>query len=466
MNDTTASDLCRLQIRAPNRSFEIAAPTAVPVAELLPTLVLYAEGDEGEDLDESGLEHDGWVLQQLGDDPLDEDETLDSLGLCHGETLYLRPRRDQLPPIHFDDLIDGIATGMAERPDKWRPAFTRVLLQSLALTGLLLGLAVPAVAGLTLLTAVTCAASAVVMLISAWAASRAMGDLPAASGLAATAALYMGTAGAAMPTGDPGTALLGAQLVTGAMTAAGATVLGVAAVAGAVPFFSGLITAEALIVLGALGLMLLPNGTPPAVAAALGLLTLLVGTYSPQLAFRLSGLRLPPLPSNPQQLQQGIDPFPARGVLDRSALADRFQSALLAATGAVLTACLIVLALAEGWVATTLCILVSLVMLLQTRGLAGAWQRAFMTAPPCLGLATLVVSFAASTGAVGRSLTLLGVFAVVTVLGVLSWSLPGTRPLPHWGRAAEIIQSLITIAVFPLVLASFGVFSVIRAIGG
>src|SRR5690625_7833479 len=99
MNDTTASDLCRLQVHAPNRSFEIAAPTAVPIAELVPTLVLYAEGDEGEDLDESGLEHDGWVLQQLGDDPLDEDETLDSLGLCHGETLYLRPRRDQLPPI-------------------------------------------------------------------------------------------------------------------------------------------------------------------------------------------------------------------------------------------------------------------------------------------------------------------------------------------------------------------------------
>jgi len=293
-----------------------------------------------------------------------------------------------------------------------------------------------------------------------------MGDLPAATGLAATAALYMATAGAAMPTGDPGTALLGAQLLTGAMTAAGATVLGVAAVAGAVPFFSGLITAEVLLVLGALGLMLLPNGTLPAVAAALALITLFVGTYSPQLAFRLSGLKLPPLPSNPDQLQQGIDPFVARGVLDRAGLADRFQSGLLAATGAVLAACLIVLALAEGWVATTVCILVVLVMLLQTRGLAGAWQRAFMTVPPCVGLATLVVSFAASSGALGRSLVLLGVFAVITVLAVLSWNLPGTRPLPHWGRAAEIIQSLITVAIFPLVLASFGVFTAIRGIGG
>ncbi|GAB3451740.1 type VII secretion integral membrane protein EccD [Streptomonospora sediminis] len=466
MTDSTASDLCRLQVRAPNRSFEIAAPTDVPISDLVPTLVLYAEGDEGEDLDESGLEHDGWVLQQLGDDPLDEDETLDSLGLLHGETLHLRPRRDQLPPIHFDDLIDGVATGMAERPDKWRPSYTRVLLQALSLTAILLALAVPAAGGLTLITALTCSASAVVMLLSAWSASRAMGDLPAAAGLAGAAALYMAVAGAAMPTGDPSTALLGARILTGAMTGAGATVLGVAAVAGAVPFFSGLVVVEILLALGALGLMLLPNATLSGVAAGLALLSLLVGTYAPQLSFRISGLKLPPLPANPEQLQQGIDPFPARDVLDRSALADKFQSAMLAATGAVLTCCLVVLALAEGWVATTVCILVALVMLLQTRGLASAWQRSFMTAPPAIGLAVLLLSVAADSGVLGRSLVLLGVFALATILAVLSWSLPGTRPLPHWGRAAEIIQSLITVAIFPLVLAAFGVYSALRAIGG
>ncbi|MBV2363583.1 type VII secretion integral membrane protein EccD [Streptomonospora nanhaiensis] len=466
MNDPTASDLCRLLVRAPSRSFEIAAPTDIPVAELVPTLVLYAEGDEGEDLDEAGLEHDGWVLQQLGDEPLDEDETLRSLGLCHGETVYLRPRRDQLPPIHFDDLIDGVATGMSERPDRWRPAYTRVLLQSLALAALLGALLVPAAGGMTLLTAVTCAFSGLVMLASAWAASRAMGDLPAATGLAAVAALYLAVAGAAMPTGDPGVSLLGAQLLTGAMTAAGATVLGVAAVAGSLPFFTGMVVTEALLALGALGLMLLPNSSPSAVAAALALVALLVGTFAPQLAFRISGLRLPPLPANPEQLQQGIDPYPARDVLDRSALADKYQTALLAGTGAVLAGCLTVLAVSPGWVSPTVCVLVALVMLLQTRGLGGAWQRAFMTAPPCVGLAVLVLAFAFSSGWLGRSLILLGIFVAVTVLTILSWNLPGSRPLPHWGRAAEIIQSLITIAIFPLVLAAFGVFGALRAIGG
>jgi type VII secretion integral membrane protein EccD len=466
MNDPSASDLCRLLVRAPSRSFEVAAPSDVPLAELVPTLVLYAEGDEGEDLDESGLEHDGWVLQQLGDDPLDEDETLRDLGLCHGETVYLRPRRDQLPPIHFDDLIDGLATGLAERPDKWRPAYTRVLLQSLALAALLGALTIPIAGGATLFTALTCAISGVVMLMSAWAASRAMGDLPAAAGLAGAATCYLAMAGAVMPTGDPGTTLLGARLLTGAMTGAGATVLGIAAVAGAVPFFTGLLVAEVLLVLGGLGLMFLPNGTLPAVAGALALIALLVGTFAPQLAFRISGLRLPPLPANPEQLQQHIDPYPARDVLDRGALADKFLTALLAGTGAVLAACLVVLALAPGWIATTLCILVALVMLLQTRGLASAWQRAFMVAPPCVGLAVLVLAFAWDAEWLGRSLVLLGVYATITILTVLAWTLPGTRPLPHWGRAAEIIQSLLIVAVFPLILAEFGVFTALRAIGG
>ncbi|MBB6119149.1 type VII secretion integral membrane protein EccD [Nocardiopsis algeriensis] len=466
MNDSASADLCRLLIRAPGRTFEIAAPTEVPLSEILPTLVLYAEGDNGEDLDESGLEHDGWVLQQLGDDPLEEDETLRSLGLCHGETLYLRPRRDQLPPVHFDDLTDGVATGMAERPDRWRPEHTRLLLQALGLAVLLTGLTVLATGGRGPLTALSAACSAVFMLLSAWAASRAMGDLRAATGLAATATLAMALAGASVPSGEPGTVLTGAVLLTGAVTAAGASVLGLAAVAGSVPFFAGLFTVEVLCALGGLSLMFLPGATAPAVAGLIALVALLTGTFAPQLAFRLSGLRLPPLPSNPEQLQEGIDPFPARDVLDRTALADRFQTALYAATGAVLAVCLVVLAASPGWVPATLCVVVSLVMLLQSRGLAGAWQRGAVIAPAWAGLTALALTLSWSADALPRLLATVGLFAATAVLAVVSWTLPGRRSLPHWGRAAEILQSLLTVAIVSLVLAGFGVFALLRGIGG
>ncbi|WP_159940998.1 MULTISPECIES: type VII secretion integral membrane protein EccD [unclassified Nocardiopsis] len=466
MNDPASADLCRLLIRAPGRSFEIAAPTEVPLSELLPTLVLYAEEDNGEDLDESGLEHDGWVLQQLGDEPLEEDETLRSLGLCHGETLYLRPRRDQLPPVHFDDLTDGVATGMSERPDRWRPEHTRALLQALGLAVLLTGLAVLATGGRGLPTAVAAATSAALMLLSAWASSRAMGDLGAATGLATAATAAMALAGASVPAGEPGTLLTGAVLLTASVTAGGASVLGLAAVAGSVPFFTGLFTVEVLTALGGVCLMFLPGATVPAVAGLVALVALLTGTFAPQLAFRLSGLRLPPLPSNPRQLQEGIDPFPARAVLDRTALADRFQTALYAATGAVLTVCLVVLAAAPGWVPRTLCAVLALVMLLQSRGLGGAWQRVLMVAPPWIGLAALVLVLSWSTDPLSRILAVAGLFAATAVLAVVSWTLPGRRALPHWGRAAEITQSLLTVAIVSLVLAGFGVFSLLRGIGG
>ncbi|WP_017587173.1 type VII secretion integral membrane protein EccD [Nocardiopsis ganjiahuensis] len=466
MNDFSAVDHCRLMIRAPERAFEIAAPVEVPLSEIIPTLVLYAEGDDGEDLDESGLEHDGWVLQQLGDEPLDEDETLSSLGLCHGETLYLRPRRDQLPPVHFDDIVDGVAKGMAERDDLWSPAHTRVLLQVLGLAVLLVGLGVLAGGGRNLFTALGAACSAGLMLLSAWAASRAMADLTAATGLAGCATLAMGLAGALIPTGDPGTLFLGAVVLTASVTAAGASVLGVAAVAGSVPFFTGLFVVEALGVVGGLLLMFLPGTSAPDTAALVALLALFLGTYAPQLAFRLSGLKLPALPSNPQQLQEEIDPLPARRVLDRTALADRFQTALYASSGAVITLCAVVLALTPGWVPKTLVVILSLVMLLQARGLGSAWQRALMVAPPWIGLGTLALGLAWSADPLGRLLAVLGLFAATTVLAVISWSLPGRRALPHWGRAAEIIQLVLCVALVPLVLAQFGVFGLLRGIGG
>lgn len=466
MNDSSAGDPCRLLIRAPERSFEIAAPVEVPLSEIIPTLVLYAEGDDGEDLDEAGLEHDGWVLQQLGDEPLEEDETLSSLGLCHGETLYLRPRRDQLPPVHFDDIVDGVANGIAERPDKWEPTHLRVLLQVLGLVVLLTGLVVMAGAGLVLSTAIGAAASALLMLASAWAASRAMGDLTAAQGLAGTATLAMGLAGACVPTGEPGTTLLGATVLTASLTAAGASVLGVAAVAGAIPFFTGLFIVEALGVIAGLSLMFLPGTSSAEAAALVGTVALFLGTYAPQLAFRLAGLRMPALPANPEQLQEDIDPFPARRVLDRTALADRFQTSLYASTGLVLAVCLTLLSTGEGWVPKTLSVIMCLVMLLQTRGLTSARQRILMTVPPWAGLMVLAVDLAWSSDPVQRLLAVVGLFTVTTVLAVISWSLPGRRAIPHWGRAAEILQSVLAVAIVPLLLALYGVYGLLRGIGG
>jgi hypothetical protein len=83
------------------------------------------------------------VFQPLGDQPLREELSVAALALHDGDVVHLRPRSEQLPPLDFDDLIDGVATTISARPDRWRPDMSRRLLAGL--------LAVPLAAGLVVL---------------------------------------------------------------------------------------------------------------------------------------------------------------------------------------------------------------------------------------------------------------------------------------------------------------------------
>src|ERR1700689_5185382 len=117
-------DLCRLTVCGPGRSAELAVPVHVPLIDLLPALT----GHLGDGLADAGLEHGGWVLQRLRGPPLREGLSVAALALRDGDIVHLRPRAEQLPPLDFDDLIDGIATGISARPDRWQPGMSRRLL--------------------------------------------------------------------------------------------------------------------------------------------------------------------------------------------------------------------------------------------------------------------------------------------------------------------------------------------------
>ena len=109
----------------------MALPENVPLADLIPVLVQRVTlpsrpGRSGRRMRGRALTGDGdWVLQRLGSPPLEEDLTPAALQIRDGETLHLRPREAQLPPTHFDDLIDGLATGISSRGDRWRDPMTR-----------------------------------------------------------------------------------------------------------------------------------------------------------------------------------------------------------------------------------------------------------------------------------------------------------------------------------------------------
>jgi len=46
------------------------------------------------------------------------------------------------------------------------------------------------------------------------------------------------------------------------------------------------------------------------------------------------------------------------------------------------------------------------------------------------------------------------------------WTVPGRRMVPYWGRAAEILHSLLAIALLPLTLWLLGVFGTLRGLFG
>ncbi|MGW9401513.1 type VII secretion integral membrane protein EccD [Streptomyces sp. NPDC055642] len=465
MTDIQTASLCRVTVRAPARTVDLAVPSDVPVADLLPTVIGYG----GDDLEETGLEHGGWVLQRLGGPPLDPESTLDSLGLRDGEELCLRPRTEALPEVHIDDLVDGIADSMSRRPHGWSPEAGRRLLRGLAAATLALGivlLAMPGTAGW--IRAVAASAAGLLLIAGAGSASRAVGDAGAGSVLGLMAAPYFALAGWLLPGGDlggaDGEAVLGARLLAASAAAGAGAVLALAAVGVYPALFVG---AACVAAAGALGATLITLDLAPRQAAGVvAVVVVLFGGFVPSLSFRLAGMRMPPLPADVQQLQQGIDPYSSSDVDVRSALADGWMTALYGAIGLVCLPCLAALLASPGLAEILTVVALSLLLLLHSRGLGNVWQRLALTTAGAWGVVLLLFVSARSLAPADRLTLTAGLMGLAAAITIASWTVPGRRLVPYWGRAAELLHSLAALSILPLTLWSMGVYGRLRGING
>lgn len=441
----------------------MALPSMVPLADLLPVLVQRATLSGTPDSHRSrplNGEAD-WVLQRLGGPPLDEDLTPTSLQIRDGETLYLRPRGAQLPPVHFDDLVDGLASGVQNRPDRWRDWMTRALFLALGAVTLITCLVLlldddlqwrgPLAAGIAVLAA-----------IGATMCSRALDDGWAAVTLGLCALPFAAVAGYALfPAGERSGS---APLLTGAVALSFFALLVTIAVGQYRALFLSLslttVAAAALPFMVLWGL----SGTQAAAAVVTG--ALLASVLAPSVAFRLALLRLPQLPTSSADLGEDIEPYPAPRIISGAAVADTYLTWLLVATGLICSAGLVIVAQTDGWVATWFVISVVAVVALRSRGLTSGWQRLATLLPAVLGSATLIIRYA------GSGSSLLATTAVVWLIGTaiamiaLSRGLPGRRLLPYWGRIADIVEYLVAIAMVLLLLAMFDVYQWARALAG
>ncbi|MGW4203170.1 type VII secretion integral membrane protein EccD, partial [Streptomyces sp. NPDC004726] len=257
--------------------------------------------------------------------------------------------------------------------------------------------------------------------------------------------------------------VMGARLLAAGAAAAGGAMLAVAAVAAFAALFLALVVVAAAGV-GAGALMTAGDLGPGHAAGVVALVAVLFGAFVPSMSFRLSGLRMPPLPSNAEQLQEGIEPHSPSAIAARTAVADGWMTGLYAATAAVCAACLLGLMHRPTLPTVLTSAALSLLLLLHSRGLGNILQRLSLVTAGVWGGALLVYDTAADADAGGRLLLVAGLLAAGAAIAIASWTVPGRRLVPYWGRAAEILHSAMAIGLLPLALWVLGVYGWLRAL--
>ncbi|MDQ0773874.1 type VII secretion integral membrane protein EccD [Streptomyces aurantiacus] len=466
MTDSAVAELCRLTVRAPSVSVDLAVPADVPVADLLPTLLRYV----GEETEEAGLDHAGWVLQRLGDAPLDEETTLAGAGLADGAVLYLRPHTEALPEARLDDLVDGIADTAGRRLHTWTPQAARGLLVGTAVATVAAALALVLWPGTTGTPRAVCAAlTGLLLLAGAGSASRAVGDRLSATALGLLVAPCLALAGWLLPGGDltgpDAVQVVGARLLAAGAAGAGGAVLALAATAvGAPALLATAIVSVAVAVTGTL--MGYSDLHVPASVALVATFVVLSASAVAPFAFKLAGMRLPALPSSASQLQEGIDPYTGSDVAERTMLAGRWVTALFAATGIVTAGALVVLAEHPNLPEVLTSLVLSLLLLLHCRGLVHIGQRLTLAVPGVWGLLLLARAWSADHQGDGRLVVFAVLLGVAAAIVIASWTVPGRRVLPYWGRAAELAHTGFAVALLPLSLWVAGLFGWLRGLFG
>jgi type VII secretion integral membrane protein EccD len=319
------------------------------------------------------------------------------------------------------------------------------------------------------LPSVAAAAVAVLVLVSAVAVSRAAGDPGAGAVIGYLALPYGFLAGLLASARSAQLSHLGSQqLLAGFAALVLVAAIAGAAVADGLPVFFGVGGAA---LLGAIGTAISASfgahhgAAGPAaltVAAALALTPLI-----PAVTFRMARVTLPPVPRNADDLRRESLMVDGEKVLDRTAVADRFVTGVVAGIGLVAAGAEVALALGSGLLAHLMCAAVACVLLLRARVFRGRAQRLWLMFPGFGGLALLALVASVHVNQPKMlAIALVPLLAgAAIVVGVGLW-LPGHQPSPFWGRAADITDMLLIVSLIPLALGVAGVFGYVRGLAG
>lgn len=464
MVGTANGELTRVTIVSPNTRVDLALPSEVPLAELLPTILRHA----GEELADEGAAQGGWVLARLGGQPLDAGRSTSQLAVRDGELLYLTMRQKMAPEMVFDDVIEAVATATNNRGSRWDQHSTRKFSLTVGVCALLAGAVAVLFAGTPqLFGAITAFVVAVVLLSVSAVFARALRATDAAVAFALVSLAYAAVGGLLVGAGDRTFGeLTSANLVMSTSAVLVFAVLALVAVADRAPLF--LSASFCAVAFGiAAGASMALDGNAALGAAIVASLTFMLIPATPMLSLRLARVPMPQLPATVEELKQ--DDYSVNGseALDRSARANDFLTSMYGTIAVISFACCIALSLeggVPGWIMTGV---LSLVLLSRSRVLVVRSARIpLLTAGIAgLGLVTLAV-FAASPTLI-RLTAVLGGLLVITLIAVFyGLAVTGKRISPMWGRTLDIIEILLIVAIVPLAGWIGGIYTMMRSLNG
>jgi type VII secretion integral membrane protein EccD len=483
---------CRVTVLAPTTRMDLALPTDLTVAELVPMLRELAEHAGGRavrqplDGDRDGVPA-AWCLAAAAGAELPAEATLAELGVLDGDLLRLRRRSEAPPPPVFDDPVVAVAeavAGPAADPGGWPdepPADADGSAEPLSVRpwngrcrrAAAMGSAVAAALAASVLLAAARGfgepAHPVAAAIGGLAASAALAgavrvlprDGVASVTLATSAVPLSSAAGFAALPGVPGAGhLLLAASLASATSAAGLALLSTAApvlVAGAV--------ATAIAALAALpglfGFASASGLAAGAAVAALGLLPLL-----PRAGIRLAGLPPPVIPTTPEEMitaDARWELTSAEEIRYQSRLAHTYLAGLVLGVVAVASVGAVVAASGGRW-GQLFAAVVAAVLLLRSRGYVTAAASA---APLVGGLLTglaLVTGLARTAPELVKLVAVPPLLAAAAVAVSLVWTGPRREPSPVLRRAVDVVEAVLVVAAFPLALAVLGLYQLVRGL--
>jgi type VII secretion integral membrane protein EccD len=453
---TAMGGLSRITIVAPRTRMDLAIPSDVPLADLLPTLLRYA----GEDLADEGVRHGGWCLARLGGQPLDGGRTAAQLGIRDGEVLYFNPRAATAPEIVFDDVVDAVATATNQRPGAWQVGTTRSFSVLFAAAALAAGALAALFAGPPQLPgALAALLVAVGLVVSGAVLSRAFGDSRTGSVLALASLGYAGVGGLLVLAGDRKlTELASPHLLLAATAVVLFGALAALAVGDRLPMFFGATAVSAAAGLGAMLSLVFDVGAPAA-AAVVATVAFATVPVLPMAAYRLARLPVPSIPTGPEDLKNDTESVDGRQVLRLSERADAFLTGLLWTVALLVLGGEVVLARDGRLPAVLLCLVLGLLSLLRARPYLGRALRVPVLVAGTLGLGlAAAATFAAGGTAVKLGVVLGGLLLTAVVSLVYGLSVAGKRISPVWGRLLDIVEILLIISLVPLAVWVCGLY--------